>query len=94
MSREIIVDIDEDGTAHLLYTEALDLREVGHLQVERASFVVFDTDTQSWFVRTVAGEVIGQGFPTRSAAIAHEVAVLQARLWSAGSEVDSGELVE
>ena len=40
----------EDGTVVGLYTEAIDLTELGRLQVERASTIEFDNTAQHWRV--------------------------------------------
>lgn len=40
-----------DGTARCLWTEALPLRELGRLDIQRASTVEFNPATQQWEVR-------------------------------------------
>jgi hypothetical protein len=37
-----------NGTASTLYTEALPLRELGELKIERASSIEFNNATQEW----------------------------------------------
>lgn len=44
-----------NGTAHCLYSELIDLRELGRLHVERASSIEFDEPRQVWQVRTNNG---------------------------------------
>lgn len=41
-----------DGEARGLYSEQIDLREIGALTIERASCVEFNPDSQLWEVRT------------------------------------------
>lgn len=53
-----------DGTAHGLYTEAIDLTLLGRLTVKRASRVEFSEKGQCWEVRTLRGRLIFSA-PTR-----------------------------
>jgi len=50
-----------DGTARCLYTEAIDLSQIGALKVERASRVEFDNHLQAWRV-SVEGVVLFAAF--------------------------------
>jgi len=52
--------IDSDGTMHTIYTEELDLYELGQLgNVRRASWLVFDEPAQEWTVRSAdTGETV------------------------------------
>jgi hypothetical protein len=43
------------GLVHGLYTEAIDLRRLGVLQIERATTIEFDNERQAWRVRDPAG---------------------------------------
>ena len=40
-----------NGICQGLYTEAIDLSQLGRLRVERASSIEFDNDKQAWWVR-------------------------------------------
>ena len=44
-----------DGVGRGLYTDAIDLRQVGALQVERATTIEFDNTDQVWRVRDTSG---------------------------------------
>ena len=45
-----------DGIGHGLYTEAIDLHQLGVLHVERATAIEFDNEGQTWQVRDMSGE--------------------------------------
>jgi hypothetical protein len=49
------LQILQDGNVKCLYTESLDLTEIGKLKVERASTVEFDNGKQLWVVRLPDG---------------------------------------
>ncbi len=66
--------IEPDGTVTTLYDERLDLQALGSLTLTRASHV--DPDSQGqWWAQLIQGPTLGP-FPTRSAALAAEVAWL------------------
>ena len=44
-----------DGVGRGLYTDAFDLRQLGVLQVERATTIEFDNSDQLWRVRDAVG---------------------------------------
>ncbi len=44
-----------DGVGRGLYTDAIDLRQLGVLQVERATTIEFDNTDQLWRVRDTEG---------------------------------------
>ena len=46
-----------DGTAHCLWTEALQLHELGQLQITRATNIEFNNTTQHWEVKDRKGKV-------------------------------------
>ena len=74
MSGVIELLIDLSGDVRCLYTEVIDLSQLGELHVERASHVEFDDENQTWTVRLPNnGKVIGTGFKSRRDAINHEV---------------------
>ena len=71
-----------DGTVVGLYTDAIDLRALGHVQAERASAVEWDEIAQAWRARIFAtGDVLGP-FRRRGEAVGAERRVLAARLWA------------
>lgn len=54
-----ILRFDARGTIGCLYTEAIDLRSLGKLEVTRATDIAFDDVTQQWETRSVdTGEVL------------------------------------
>jgi len=69
-----------DGTVVGLYTDAIDLRALGHVRAERASAVEWDEAAQAWRARIFAtGEVLGP-FRRRDEAVDAERRALAARL--------------
>ena len=46
---------DADGTARGLYTEVIDLMELGILSIRRISRIEFDDEGQTWRVRDMQG---------------------------------------
>lgn len=70
------VVIGPTGTVTTLYHELLDLAALGRLSIARASHVEPDA-TGQWSAQILEGPVLGP-FPTRSAALAAEVAWLTA----------------
>jgi hypothetical protein len=68
-----------DGTVIGLYTDAIDLRALGHVRAKRASAVQWDEAAQAWRARILAtGEVLGP-FRRRDEAVDAERRVLAAR---------------
>ena len=49
---------DATGTGHCLYTEAVDLASIGHLQIERATRVEFNNVRQAWEVHDLTGALL------------------------------------
>ena len=67
---ELVVGVD--GVARCIYDEALDLREIGKLQITRASHVEPDRDGYWWAdMKPVEGPVLGP-FRSRSEALGAE----------------------
>ena len=58
MNAVTTLTIGTDGTARGLYTDALDLRQLGKLSMARASVVEFKHTTQQWEVRTPDGKIV------------------------------------
>lgn len=50
-----VIHFQPDGTGAGLYTEVIDLKEIGALDVSRASNVEFNPDTQQWEVFDYTG---------------------------------------
>ena len=48
------ISFSPSGTAHCLWTEAVPLHEIGHLELERASLVEFNEATQKWEVQLIS----------------------------------------
>jgi hypothetical protein len=67
-----------DGVARCIYDEALDLREIGKLQITRASQVEPDRDGYWWADMGPSGGPVLGPFAERSAAISTE------RAWITG----------
>lgn len=66
--------VDEEGDVHTLFTEEIDLREIGRIEnVHRASHVIFDEASQEWTVKCAFTSRIVHRDPSRAAAIAWEV---------------------
>ena len=73
-------ELRPDGTVVGLYTDAIDLRVLGHVRAERASVVEWDEATQAWRARIFAtGEMLGP-FRRRDEAVDAERRALAARL--------------
>jgi len=59
MSAIPVLEFDENGDIVTLYTDEIDLYELGVIGgVRRASHVEFDQARQEWMVRTPDGEVV------------------------------------
>ena len=59
MSAIPVVEFDENGDIVTLYTDEIDLYELGVVgEVRRASHVEFDEVLQEWMVLTPGGEVV------------------------------------
>ena len=80
MTSEFELVVGCDGVARCIYDEALDLREIGKLQITRASHVEPDRDGFWWAdMGPVDGPVLGP-FRSRTEALGAERGWL---LWSA-----------
>ncbi len=72
MSSEMELVVGVDGVARCIYDEALDLREIGKLQINRASHVEPDRDGFWWAdMGPVDGPVLGP-FRSRTEALGAE----------------------
>ncbi|MBX3740132.1 MAG: hypothetical protein KF712_04025 [Akkermansiaceae bacterium] len=67
-----ILRFDSTGKVACLYTEAIDLRSLGTLEIKRLTDVRFDDTSQQWEVAMVAtGEIVHRD-PSREACLAWE----------------------
>jgi hypothetical protein len=57
---------DPGGTVGCLYTEAIDLRELGKLEISRATDIRFNTATQQWDVHAAETGNVLFSHPSRS----------------------------
>jgi hypothetical protein len=72
MTSEMQLVVGADGVARCIYDEALDLRELGKLQITRASHVEPDAEGYWWAdMGPVDGPVLGP-FGSRSEALGAE----------------------
>ena len=55
MSESASLVFKPDGTCAGLYTEMIDLTQLGRLQVKRVSNIVFDNEKQAWRVKDERG---------------------------------------
>ena len=46
------ITFSSDGNGHCLYTEAIDLKNIGTLQIKRATNIEFNDKNQCWEVRS------------------------------------------
>lgn len=53
----IQINFSPEGTAHCLWTEAISLHELGHLEITRASQIEFNSSTQHWEVKDRRGKI-------------------------------------
>jgi hypothetical protein len=56
--REHLLVIKPDGTVHTLYTDIIDLRELGPLDVQRASNVEWNEKHKGWIVQFADGSYL------------------------------------
>lgn len=68
---------DPRGSVECLYTEAIDLRQLGRLHVVRATAIDFNPAEQRWEVRCADTGQLLQSDPSREACLAWEQANLQ-----------------
>ena len=94
MSKEHVVVIHPNGDVRTLYTDLIDLRELGALDVQRASSVEWSDKHGGWTVQFPNGKFLaycneseeffesnyGDWWTYREDALAAEVAYLNARL--------------
>jgi len=64
----VAITFTPDGRGHALYTEAVDLSEIGPLAIRRATTIEFDNDARYWRVRDPAGFALFNS-PSRQACL-------------------------
>ena len=80
MTNEMELVVGCDGVARCIYDEALDLREMGKLQITRASHVEPDADGYWWADMGPSGGPVLGPFRSRTAALGAEREWLAARM--------------
>ena len=77
MNIPIVITFDQDGSAHCLYNEVIDLRQLGRLCGCRASVVEFNAETQQWEVKHPALGTMLYSHDSRQTCLDWELAHLQ-----------------
>ena len=72
----IVLRIDPAAQVRCFYTEAIDLAQIGRLEVRRASTVEFNDNNQQWEVRDPSGLLL-YSHPSRATCLAWEQEHLQ-----------------
>lgn len=80
---EWILVVDNNGDVHGLWSDIIDVRELGECFVERASSVEFCNDSKKWQVILSDGTFLGE-WDSREDAIDNEVSFLQNKLLYGG----------
>ena len=70
---------DSGGSIGCLYTDAIDLRELGSLKITRATDIRFNDPTQQWRVHEVGTDRVIFSNPSRSECLVWEHRNLQPR---------------
>ena len=53
-----VLTIDHQGTVTGLYTELIELSQLGHLEITRATSIEFNPATQAWDVTDANGAIL------------------------------------
>ncbi len=67
-----LIRFDSKGKVACLYTEAIDLRSLGKLEVTRATDLRFNADSQEWEVRAVDDDRVLHSDSSREACLEWE----------------------
>ncbi len=62
----LVLAFSPDGLGRCLYSELIDLKQIGSLQINRASHIEFNNEKQRWEVQNLKGRVL---FFSRSHAV-------------------------
>lgn len=62
----LVLSFSPDGLGRCLYSELIDLKQIGPLQINRASHIEFNNEKQRWEVQNLKGRVL---FFSRSYAV-------------------------
>lgn len=67
------MQITAQGGVQMLHDDAVDLTELGSVEMIRASHVEFDNEKQVWFVQSAKTmKILADGFKTRAEALTWE----------------------
>ncbi len=80
MQSESVLRIEPTGDVRCLYSEVLDLSDLGPVTIRRASLVEWDERLRAWTVTLPDGAFLGGPFMTRSQAVAFEISFWNERL--------------
>jgi hypothetical protein len=73
MSKQVTLEITEAGGIQMLHDDAVNLAELGKIEVQRASHVEFDNAKGKWFVQSAKTLVVlRDDFDTREIALEWE----------------------
>ena len=83
-----VITFAPDGTARCLWTDAVPLRELGRLAIQRASTVEFNSSKQTWEVRLVSHpETVAFSHPSRETCLHWEQQTINALLGSTSGDM-------
>jgi hypothetical protein len=54
----LVLTFDHSGQGACLYSELIDLTQIGALQIRRASTIEFNNDSQRWELKNLKGKVV------------------------------------
>ena len=80
MAHESVLRIDPTGNVRCLYSEVLDLADLGTVTIRRASLVEWDESLRAWTVTLPDGTFLAGPFMSRSQAVAFEISYWNERL--------------